>query len=844
MIKWIFILIFFINISRLILSCPSDCSCTSNSIICTCNEHDWSYKNSNLNEKNDKSFYNNHLILSNISNYLEYVDNIIIHSCSFVTILNGTFSNLKVKDSIKFIDIKKLSFSSYSFKDIKESPKQLIIKNSFISLLPSFTFTGLHNLNHFWFRNTTISKIQKLAFSGIKKIDYLYFRQVVISQIEPGSFAQMININKFFMIDQILLPSVSEHLFIGSNFEEIIFEKGEIIGNELFLMGVRSKKIIIKEMKLQLKGGMLKRIPTQEVIEYKMINCTINRIIPSLYYNYSKVTINHCNINSIRGIQNIIPYNISLLSFNNCKINQFHSHSIEGSRKFNEMKINNCKIEHFHSKAFHESFINTLTIENSFINNIENYAFSTNNINFLTIFNTKTNSIGEEIFYQTTMVTLTISNSTIGEAIEGSTFGGIKEATNFYLKYSIINEQKKELFKKSNIKNLQLYNNKFNSTFKRQYFDKLFVQNFIFTNNILICDPNDCEVNALFTKIFPHNLEWKITENFCQYDNDDNIEVIKTINYNNNNKKYFCNKPTEYYPIPGLICQRRWLIDDCTCDNGYDDNINKTYEMIHTFPSKAKFLLIGDCKHLTLIDTPNFESTYVYFYRIDYGITIVSVPKSIRRIFIHNSDLQMSHSYAFKDNHLEILYFNNVFLPSLNEKVFYDMNIDKINIKDSNINQIGKGAFKSSIIKSINIKNSNIRESGNLLDSSEYIHVENSNLAKHYDNKNNQIPSLSTTSLKRDSSKVGGISYSSIYPSKVTVEKCLLIDTNVEGNCNYYLKTLSCSFEKNSKCHEKNDNNIEKLYNIHESSSSSSKNCKNILFYFIYPIIIYLFLSF
>ncbi|CEF67270.1 Leucine rich repeat 5-containing protein [Strongyloides ratti] len=839
MIKWLFILIFLLNTSISITSCPSDCSCTSNSIICTCNEHGWSYKNTNFNDENNESFYNNHLILSNFSNYLEYVDNVIIHSCSFVTVLNGTFSNLKVKDSIKFIDIKKLSFSSNSFKNINISPKQFIIQNSYISILPSFTFTGLGNLNHFWIRNTTINKIQKLAFSGVTEVDYLYFRQVVISHLEPGSFAQMININKFFMRDQILLPSMSEHLFIGSNFKEIIFEKGEIIGNELFLMGVRSKKITIKEMKLQLKGGTLKRIPTQEVTEYKMINCTINRISPALFYNYSKVVINHSNINSIRGIQNIIPYNISLLLFNNCKINQFQSHSIQGSREFNEMKIDNCKIEHFHTKTFHESFINLLTIENSLITNLEKDTFNKNNINLLTIFNTKIKVIGKEIFYQTSMSSLTITNSTIGESIEGGTFGEIKEVSNFIIKYTIIKEQEKEIFKNSNIKNLQVLDSIFTSTFKREYFDKLFTQNFIFSNNILHCDPNDCEVNALFTKIFPHNLEWRITENSCQYENNISKQLVKTVNYFDDKKNYYCNKPTEYHPIQGLICQRRWLIDDCTCDNGYEDNNNKSNEIIHTFSSKAKFLLIGDCKHLTLIDTPNFESLYVYFYRIDHGITIVSVPKSIRRVFIHNSDLQMSHSYAFKDNHLEILYFNNVFLPTINEKVFYDMNIDKISIKDSNINQIGKGAFKSSIIKSIDIKNSNIRESGNLLDSSGYIHIENSNLAKTPDNKPNHIPSLSTISLKRDSSKLG-ISYSPIYPSNIIVEKCLLIDTNVEGNCNYYIKTLSCTFEKNSKCHERDDNDIQNIYNLQESSSGNCKIIFSFLIYFIYLFLFFL----
>uniref|UniRef100_A0A0K0F5S4 Beta_helix domain-containing protein n=1 Tax=Strongyloides venezuelensis TaxID=75913 RepID=A0A0K0F5S4_STRVS len=819
MIKWIFILIFLLNISILIITCPSDCSCSSNSIICTCNEHAWSYKNFNLNGENKEPFYNNHLVLSNFSNYLEYVDNVIIHSCSHVTVSNGTFTNLKVKDSIKFIDIKKLSFSSYSFKDIKESPKQFVIQNSFITLLPQFTFTGLRNLNHFWIRNTTINKIQKLAFSGIREIDYLYFRQVVISHIEVGSFAQMININNFFMRDQILLPSISEHLFIGSNFKEMIFEKGEIVGSELFLMGVRSKKITIREMKLQLKSGVLKRIPTQEVTEYKMINCTINRITPALFYNHSKVVIDHSNINSIRGIQNIIPYNISFILFNNCKINQFHSHSIRGSRDFNELKIDKCKIEHLHTKSFHESHINFLFIENSLIGNIEKRTFDTNSINEVSIFNTTTKTLGKDIFYQTIISSLTIMNCTLGEAIEGGIFGEIKEVNNFLLQYTILEEQEEEIFKNSNIKNLQLLYNLFTSTFKRQYFDNLFAQNFIFSHNILLCDPNDCEVNALFTKIFPHHLEWRITDNICQYSRNVNNQIEGIVN--NNNNEYICNKPIEYSPTPGLICQNRWLIDDCTCDNGYNDNTNKSSDIIQTFPSKAKFLLIGDCKHLTLIDTPDFKSLYIYFYRIDNGITIVSVPKSIRRIFIHNSDLQMSHSYAFKENHLEMLYFNNVFLPSMNEKVFYDMYIDKISIKDSKINQIGKSSFKSSIIKSIDIKNSNIHESGNLLDSSTKIYVENSNLAKKYDVQFNQLPSIS---LKRDSSKVG-IPDSLIYPLKVAAEKCLLIDTNVEGDCNYYSKILSCTFERNSKCYEKNSNDIQNLYSIKDSSS---RNCKSL----------------
>uniref|UniRef100_A0A0N5A176 G_PROTEIN_RECEP_F3_4 domain-containing protein n=1 Tax=Parastrongyloides trichosuri TaxID=131310 RepID=A0A0N5A176_PARTI len=761
MIKLIFILIFLLlNISTPTSSCPTDCSCSAKSIVCTCNEDSWNY-----NDQNNNNNYVNQLVLSNFSNYLEYVENIIIHSCSSVVVLNGTFGNLKVKDSIKFIDIKKLSFSSYSFHNIKECPKQFVIQNSLITSLPSYTFTGLGNLNHFWIRNTTINKIHKLAFSGVKDVDYIYFRQVIIGHLEAGSFAQMTNIDKFFMRDQILLPIVGEHLFVGSNFKEIIFEKGEIIGSELFLMGVKCKKVTIQEMKLQLKVGNIKRIPTQEVNDFRMINCTANRISPALYYNHTKVLIKHCNINSIRGIQNIIPYNISSMTFENCKINQFHSHSIRGSRDFDNFSIIKSKIEHIHSKTFYESYITSMSIKDTTITNIDSEAFDTNKLNILSIYNTTIKFLSKEIFYHTSMNILSMESSSIGISINGKTFGSISEVDKLVIQNCIIDEPEEDIFYNSNIKTLEIINNTFTSPFKRKYFNKMITQNMLFLQNILICDPYDCEANALLTKNFPHSLEWKFNDNKCQFNNYD---------------KEFCNKPVEYEPTHGLICQRRWLIDDCTCDIEYNNN---STDYIKTFPSKAKFLLIGDCKNIILVDYPDFEANFIHFYRIDDGISIEAVPKSVRRMFIQHSDLQLSNSYAFKDSHLDVLYFNNVFLPTMDDKVFYDMYIDTISIQDSNINRIGKAAFKGSIVKNIDIKNSNIYESGNLLDSANKIIIENSNLAKKIDYKVNIVsPSLS---LKRDSSKLvdGSIaSISSPYVSKTLIEKCLLIDTRVEDS--------------------------------------------------------------
>uniref|UniRef100_A0AC35TMG3 Protein kinase domain-containing protein n=1 Tax=Rhabditophanes sp. KR3021 TaxID=114890 RepID=A0AC35TMG3_9BILA len=785
-------------------ACPENCNCSDKSIICTC-EHMWHYEKVHLD--NDK-FNHHHIVLSNFSSHLEYVESIVIYGCDSVTIREGTFSNLKVRDNIKFVEIKKLRFEKNGFLNILASPRQLVIQECGLSDIPSFAFTGLSHMNHFWIRNSSVTTISKLAFSGLKHIDYLYFRQTSIANLEPGAFAHMTYINKFFIRDQIILQQMGEHLFIGTQINEVIFEKVNAVGSELFLIGLRAKKILLKEMKMQLKAGKLKRNPTQDIGELKIINCSINRLVVALFYNYTQVLVKNSHVNSVRGINGvgiIFPYNISSITFEGTRISHIHAHAFKGSRSVERLNFISSRIEHFHSRAFEDNYISFVAINSTIISVMGPHAFNTNKFETVILFNTTIAEAGKEIFYKTSMNSLTLQNCTLPLYNTTNLFGAISEVDTLAIQYSTFTNIQDSFFSKSNIKYLQLTYNTFTTILSKQFFRNLDAETVVFQFNELFCDPGeflvlivlvpmitcfhnafgvmevaDCGANALLTSTFPHNLAWRFENNNCNYYEDGKQREPTTGD--------ICSFPNEFSPTPGLICQNRWLVDDCTCLFG----TNETYanHVVKVFPSQAQFLLIGDCRNLVLVDDPEFQSNFVHFYRIDQGIKIESVPASIKRLHFIHSDVSLEHQNAFKNRHLQTLIFENSLVTAIDDKVFYDMYIEKLTITESSIRQIERSAFKNSIIREVDISNSHLKGIGNLFESAQNIIVRHSTISTKEYETNKTL----ATSLKRNSKQIEIVDVSS---------RCSLINSIIEGDCDYFETTLYCSFEKNSKVSKK-----------------------------------------
>lgn len=103
----------------------------------------------------------------------------------------------------------------------------------------------------------------------------------------------MHNIEHFFMRENIRIGSALDHLFIGSNFSEIIFENGAIHATDLSFVGLQTKTVQIINCRLHFQKRVLKRIPQQHVEMFHIQNSTINRFIFSLLYNISRYSCNY-----------------------------------------------------------------------------------------------------------------------------------------------------------------------------------------------------------------------------------------------------------------------------------------------------------------------------------------------------------------------------------------------------------------------------------------------------------------------------------------------------------------------------------------------------------------------
>lgn len=114
-----------------------------------------------------------------------------MHSCSRLIIKNDTFLGIEIIDRLQLINIDHIQIESYAFRGLRKSPKQFLIQDSHLDYIPLHAFTGIFNVDHFWFRNVSIKRIAKMAFSKLYKINYLYFRNTNIDIMEPGAFGKL-----------------------------------------------------------------------------------------------------------------------------------------------------------------------------------------------------------------------------------------------------------------------------------------------------------------------------------------------------------------------------------------------------------------------------------------------------------------------------------------------------------------------------------------------------------------------------------------------------------------------------------------------------------------------------
>ncbi|KAI1725274.1 leucine rich repeats (6 copies) domain-containing protein [Ditylenchus destructor] len=208
--------------------CPAECECSpeSKSVICTCHQiHNipWFYKKERRNTEKEHSQF----VLRSVVGFAPFeIQHFVVHSCARLIIHSDAFAGAEITDQLKFVDIRRIDISPHAFRGFVKCPRQIVIQNSNIDLLPAHSFDGLHNIEHFWWRNVTIDRIKKLAFAKLSNIKILSIRQHAIY----GSILEELKFVRSW------IKSIASFAFSRNSIESFTFDETEIVslGSKVF----------------------------------------------------------------------------------------------------------------------------------------------------------------------------------------------------------------------------------------------------------------------------------------------------------------------------------------------------------------------------------------------------------------------------------------------------------------------------------------------------------------------------------------------------------------------------------------------------------------------------------
>lgn len=128
------------------------------------------------------------LRLAPFAGHLDFTNVLIVHSCEHVLVPNDTLAGLDVLEQIKFLNVGQLELQPHAFRGMRTAPRQLVVQDSHLPLLPSHAFAGLRRLEHLWLRNVTVGRVARMAFANVSDVQYVYFRNAAIQTLDAGAF--------------------------------------------------------------------------------------------------------------------------------------------------------------------------------------------------------------------------------------------------------------------------------------------------------------------------------------------------------------------------------------------------------------------------------------------------------------------------------------------------------------------------------------------------------------------------------------------------------------------------------------------------------------------------------
>ncbi|KAI6188573.1 hypothetical protein M3Y98_00369100 [Aphelenchoides besseyi] len=650
------------------------------------------------------------LRLSPFTGRLDFTNLLVIHSCDRLIVPNDTFVGVDIIDQLKILSIGQLEIESNAFRGLRTSLRQLVIQDSHIPLIPSHTFSGLAHLDHFWLKNVTIGRIAKMAFARLSYVRYFYFRDAAIQTVDAGAFAHMINITYFYMREKVLIKSMNDFAFVGSNIEELIFENAHVHASDLSLLGIQADRIHILNSKWNSRKVIaIRRIPSQFVAELLVQNSTLNRFVPALCYNYTTVRFEQCKIVHLQPAPTMIPQNITELSFSHCLVTHWHPHTLTSARNIGTIKWSYSSIENIHHHSIYASDLLRVQFKNVRITSLSSRAFERNEIQQVSLVESSFKLIGKLVFGSSNIQNFTIERVEV-QILEAEALAAFNSSL-FTITESRFGQFPTHLFHDSFIDDMSIRFCEFDSYPPRNAFHGLHANKLNVKSCRFNCSASACEENSLLLQSSIHSIAWTFEDNQCLVES--NIRADRELSN-------ICVQEMEITDTPGMACRRRLEIEECVCTDG-------TRDIVYSLSTNASILILGDCHRLKLMQSgSNISSIQIlYLYRIS-SLEILSIDPSIMQLHILHSHVRFSQPYSFSNMNLHELHLVGTFVDSIAPLTFASSNIDFLYVNTSTLRSVAANSFFGSQIQTIEFWQANAISVGNMLENAREVRMESS----------------------------------------------------------------------------------------------------------------------
>ncbi|WKY01109.1 hypothetical protein Q1695_015257 [Nippostrongylus brasiliensis] len=635
-----------------------------------------------------------------------YISSFTIHSCATVFVANDSFAGAVLSDRLEFSGIGRLMLEPHAFRNIVQSPKQLVVDKCSLPVLLPYTFTGLSHMEHLWFRNSTIERLSTHTFYHLTHVNYLYFRDVTFKVIEKKAFGKMYSIGHLFLGGAIRIESGDGWLFAESSIEEILLEG--VVGRleEAFLLNTLIHLATIKDSVLQIESfeevladpehlSSSTSSPQQNSVHFR--NVTMSFLVPGLLTHFNEVLLSNCSIQTVRANRRttmISKMNTLTLSETNVAVIEPFGFANISTR---DLIMANCTVGKIGFSAFAGCRLDTLRIYGSRIASMSEGLLRNAYSKRIRITETNIEEVAPLAFDGASIGEMEM-DSCLLHTVENHAFKGGHIRT-LILRKTTANNVKPMPFAAAKIYAVQMTGCSMRGSPVRELFSGLSSNHLKVVNSTFDCEPSDCEMNSLLLNPPRHELLWTFDGNSCR------TALGPTM-------KALCTRPNVQH-YSGLTCRLSFSIADCVCTGS-----SAVLPMLN-----ASIIIVGDCENLKVNSSAGVTQA-LYLFRIG-RCEVISMPSTIEVWKVYHTNIFI-HKGAIVSNHFSTVSLLHTQVDKIAQKGVINVTADELIVGNSSLMNFHPEAIQRSKIETATIAETKLKVVTSLLRAVRQLSVSNS----------------------------------------------------------------------------------------------------------------------